>query len=264
MDIFVLNGIVKELNDALAGERLQKIGQPDPLSAIFAFGRGGRRNLLISADPALPRMHLVEDPPPNLATPPSFCRSLRKHLAGARLERLEIRGWERVVQLTFERAGERGPEVFALMAELMGRWSNLILVEGATGKILDAVKMVPEERTRKRPVQRGSDYRMPPGQAKPDPDAAAEADIRRMWDAAGGSGAPLKDRVRALVDSISGLSPQNAEALLRQGESPPEIWGALCAMRDALHRGALSPFLLLDENGEPAGLSAHPPERAPA
>lgn len=270
MDIFVLNGVVKELNDSLAGERLEKIGQPDPLSVSLTFGRKKRRNLLISAAPALPRMHLVEAPPPNLLEPPSFCRTLRKHLGGVRLERVEIRGWERVVQLTFERAGERGPEVFAIMAELMGRWSNLILVEGAAGTILDAVKLVPGEW--KRPVQRGTDYRMPPGQAKPDPDAITEADIRRIWEAAGGSAASLKDQVRALVGGMSGFSPQNAEVLLhrsgggrRSGAGgPPEIWRAMCGMRDALHRGALSPFLLFDAERKPAGLMAFPPEGAPA
>ncbi|MBI2132534.1 MAG: NFACT family protein, partial [Candidatus Tectomicrobia bacterium] len=188
MDAFVLQAIARELDAALRGARLEKAVQADPFTFVLTFSCGARRirRLLLSGDPAHPRLHLAEESPPGQPEPGDFLRSLRKHLAGCRVTRVAAGEWERVVQLSFERAGSP-PGTFALLAEVMGRWSNLILVEGRAGRVLDALRLSTGERNPARPVERGAPYRLPPAQKKHAPGAVDEKDFLALL-----AGAALK------------------------------------------------------------------------
>ena len=138
MDTFVLQAIAAELSEHLLGARLERISQADAHTIVLFFSgaRREKRALLVSADPAHPRVHLTDNPPPSLPEAPTFCRALRKHLSGLRLTRAAAGEWERVLQFSFEPGGggPRRGDSFALMAEVMGRWSNLVLLNGATGR----------------------------------------------------------------------------------------------------------------------------------
>jgi predicted ribosome quality control (RQC) complex YloA/Tae2 family protein len=103
--------------------------------ALELHARPERCWLLFSARPGFSRAHLLSERPPRAATPGPFVMLLRKHLAGARVERLAMAGDDRVVRLDALHRGER----IALVAELTGRHANLFLL-GADDRILGTLR----------------------------------------------------------------------------------------------------------------------------
>lgn len=74
--------------------------------------------------------------------PPMLCMLLRKKLQGAKLLGIEQPALERALLLRFDSVNELGDHVeLTLAAEIMGRYSNIILVD-ENGKIIDALKRV--------------------------------------------------------------------------------------------------------------------------
>ena len=201
MDTFVLQAIAAELSENLLGARLERISQADAHTVVlfFSAARKRRRALLISTHPAHPRVHLAEDPPPSLPEAPTFCRALRKHLNGHRLTRAAAGEWERVLQFSFERGGSGRGDSFALMAEVMGRWSNLVLLSGATGEILEAKRFVPPGPHTPRPLERGGRYRLPPEQKKQNPGALTREMLLEMIREANLGSASREEFARWLV-----------------------------------------------------------------
>ncbi|MBI4250868.1 MAG: NFACT family protein [Candidatus Tectomicrobia bacterium] len=258
MDAFVLQAIARELDAALRGARLEKAVQADPFTFVLTFSCGDRRTrrLLLSGDLAHPRLHLTEESPPGQPEPGDFLRSLRKHLAGCRVTRVAAGEWERVAQLSFERAGSP-PGAFALLAEVMGRWSNLVLVEGRAGRVLDAMRLSTGERNPARPVERGAPYRLPPAQKKRAPGAVDEKDFLGLLAEAALKKGNQGERARWLVRTFGGLSPAvAAEIAGRAGEDPRVLWEAVAWAVGCYREGRFHPSVILSSGGSPAGLSA--------
>ena len=84
---------------------------------------------------------------------------LRKHIEGAFVASVEQVGFDRIMRLRLQHHGQ--PE-FLLVLEIMGKHSNLILIDDG-GKILGAVKHVGASVSRYRQVLPGRDYLPPPG-----------------------------------------------------------------------------------------------------
>lgn len=257
MDAFVLQAIAGELSEALAGARLDRVSQADARTIVLFFSgsRKRGRRLLVSADPARPRVHLVSEPPPGLPEAPAFCRALRKRLVGSRVTRAAAGEWERVLQFSFERAGGS----FALMAEMMGRWSNLALLDGATGEILDAARLVPQSRNPRRPLERGGRYRLPPAQEKANPDELTKEALRKMIAESNLRSAAPEEFARWLTRSVGGVSPALAEALAGASRAEEGWAGAADALMGAIRsyrRREFAPAWVLGPDGRPLGLSA--------
>jgi predicted ribosome quality control (RQC) complex YloA/Tae2 family protein len=144
--------------EALVGGQLQEVRQPEPLTLVLhIYAQRQEHRLLISAHPQFARLHLITKKLPNAPTPPPFCQSLRKHLEGARLRQIGQVGFDRIVLLEFET-----PEgSYRLVAELMGKHSNLMLVH-ASGIIVSALKWVSPRQSQLRPIRSGEPYRLPP------------------------------------------------------------------------------------------------------
>lgn len=262
MDTFVLQAIAEELSGDLLGARLERITQTDAHTVVLFFpgAKKRKRALLMSTDPAHPRVHLTADPPPSLPEAPTFCRALRKHLSGLRLTRAAAGEWERVLQFSFERGGGSGRgDSFALMAEVMGRWSNLVLLSGATGEILEARRFVPPGPHTPRPLERGGGYRLPPEQKKANPGALTREALKEMMREADLSSAGREEFARWLVRSVAGVSPALARALARASVAN-EGWAgaadALMSVVESYQKKEFSPGWLLGADGEPESLSA--------
>ncbi len=262
MDTFVLQAIAAELSESLLGARLERISQADGHTIVLFFSgaRRKKRSLLMSTDPAHPRVHLTAEPPPSLPEAPTFCRALRKHLNGLRLTRAAAGEWERVLQFSFERGGGSGSgDSFALMAEVMGRWSNLVLLSGATGEILEAKRFVPPGPHTPRPLERGGRYRLPPEQKKANPGDLTREALREMIREGDLGSAGQEEFARWLVRSVAGVSPALARALAGASKSGAEWAGAADALMGAVEsyqKKEFSPAWVLGAGGEPAGLSA--------
>ena len=164
---------------------MQRIAQPDEHEVVFGLYAGGREYwLLLSADPVFARAHLVTKRPRNQPEPPGFLAALRSRLQDAHLKAVEQVRFDRMLHLTFE--GEKGRHT--LVAELMGKHSNLVLLDEA-GRILAVIKPVPPTKS-SRPLLGGHPYVAPPFPPKPPIWEAREGDDPKGFE--GGSPFLLK------------------------------------------------------------------------
>ncbi|MDR0838811.1 MAG: NFACT family protein [Oscillospiraceae bacterium] len=162
LDAVYLSALLAELTPELIGAKIDKIRQPERDEIILALRGETRRNLLISAGAADARIHFTDAEYENPAAPPMFCMLLRKHISGARITQVFQPEGERAAIFTlsgFDAFGE--PEEKKLAVELMGRNSNIILID-AEGIILDCLRRVDTESSPRRPVLPGLIYRLPP------------------------------------------------------------------------------------------------------
>src|SRR5699024_2871560 len=165
------HAMVDELRYALSNGRVSKVHQPDKNEIILVIRANGKNHkLLLSAHPSYARIQLTEIPYENPCAPPNFCMVMRKHLEGAVLENIQQVGNDRMIHFTFKSRDELGDvQNIMLIVELMGRHSNLFLVEQDTQRIMDTIKHVPASQNTYRAVMPGATYVTPPHQDKLNP-----------------------------------------------------------------------------------------------
>jgi predicted ribosome quality control (RQC) complex YloA/Tae2 family protein len=164
MDLAVLQKIALELNELLPGGFINKIYQPLPREIVLRirFRTGGEKKLMLSADPLLGRIHLTTLKIPNPPAPPRFCAYLRAHLNGARIIGVAAAPDDRVVRIMTVRGPETERVERDLVVELLGRDSNIMLLDRKSNKIMDCLHRIPEKETGSRVVTPGMDYVPPP------------------------------------------------------------------------------------------------------
>ena len=262
-DALTLKAVTAELAEALSDSRIDKIHQSTRDSLVLQLrSRTGTRRLYLCANPGYPRIHLTEMALENPAKPPMFCMLLRKHLLGGRFLGIEQAGLERCVALRFACTDELGVlSEKQLVAELMGRTSNLILV-GADGRVIDCLRRVDLTMSERRPVLPGLRYELPPQQDKRDPalaDPDALADLL-----AARAGDPL-DKV--LLDTFFGLSPLLCRELAYRAAgavdrpvpaNPDTLSERLCRLLSELIQGPWQPTLLRRPDGRGFDFSCVP------
>ncbi|SEK38903.1 Predicted component of the ribosome quality control (RQC) complex, YloA/Tae2 family, contains fibronectin-binding (FbpA) and DUF814 domains [Carnobacterium iners] len=165
------HAMVDELRMGLKNGRVSKVQQPYKNEIILVMRANGKNHkLLLSAHPSYARIQLTEIPYENPSSPPNFCMVMRKHLEGAVLEDIQQVGNDRMIHFTFKSRDELGDiQNVMLIVELMGRHSNLFLVEQDTNRIIDTIKHVPVSQNTFRTMMPGSTYVNPPYQEKLNP-----------------------------------------------------------------------------------------------
>ena len=261
MDGLMTGFTARELNEALAGGRIDRITQPERDTVILVIRAGNEnRSLLLCASANNARCHLTGSKFPNPLEPPALCMLMRKQLLGGRVLSVRQVGGDRIIHIDMDTVGEMGDrEPRRLVLEIMGRHSNLMLLNGE-GRILEAAHHVNAEMSRVRQIQPGLTYVPPPGQDRLDPAGIRAEELREKLEAL--KGQPFE---KALAGSVRGLSlPTAREIALRvlsPGEKEPEDLQA-CAERiaDLLARlpGMLSPRVEYAENGEAAEVYPFP------
>ena len=204
LDGAFLSHLKKEITDRALGARVDKIYQPNKEELVFLLRtRQEAFKLLLSARANSPRIHFTQYAPENPKVPPMLCMLLRKRLSGAKLVEVRQPGLERLLYLDFDAANELGDKVrLSLVIEIMGKYSNIILVDGQ-GKIVDALKRVDEEMSSQRLVQPGLAYELPPAQNKPcmlecQPEEIVEAIVHQ----------PKNQSLnKGILNALQGLSP---------------------------------------------------------
>ena len=176
-DGIVISNIVYDMNRLLTGGRIYKIYQPEADELLLVIkNQKETYRLLLSASASLPLVYFVPDNKSNPLTAPNFCMLLRKHLSGGKLMDLRQVPGDRILFFDFQCVNEMGDLVLnTLAAELMGRYSNLVLVQG--DRIIDALKRVDFEDSEIRQLLPGLAYTVPPKPARPDFLAASAASI---------------------------------------------------------------------------------------
>ncbi len=131
-----ITAVILEIGPALTGGWIQKIFQPTPPSIVLEVRAPGQTlPLLLSADPATARLHLVSQKLPNPPAPPPFCQFLRAHVQGARVDSVSQVPGDRIVRIGL--TSREGP--CTLVAELTGRHADLLVLDGSE-KVLAAIQ----------------------------------------------------------------------------------------------------------------------------
>ena len=168
LDAATLALTTAQLRTVLLDARIDKIYEPTRDEVLLSLRtRTETYKLLLSARSGSARVCLTNESFENPQVPPSFCMLLRKHLTGGRLLRVEMEPGDRIVYFEFQCVNEMGDLVRNIIAaELMGRYSNLVLVQN--GKIIDALKRVDFEDSAVRQLLPGLPYTLPPKPNRPD------------------------------------------------------------------------------------------------
>lgn len=208
MDGLSLYSAMNELNKRLAGGKIDKIQQTDKEELLLMVRSLGQTyRLLINASAADNRVQLTELKKQAPSEAPMFCMLLRKRIAGGKIVRFEQERLDRVLKISIETYNDLGDlSVFALYCELMGKHSNIILVN-EKGVIVDAIKHVGLGMSSVRFVMPGLEYSAPPAQDKQDPSKASADDFSMAMCMVGMSIA------KALSNAFFGLSPAVAAQL---------------------------------------------------
>lgn len=164
-DGFFLHHMVEELQRELLNGRIQKINQPFEQELVLQI-RSNRQShhLLLSAHPVFGRIQLTQTTFENPAQPSTFIMVLRKYLQGALIESIEQIENDRIVEITVSNKNEIGDHIQAtLIIEIMGKHSNILLVDKSSHKILEVIKHVGFSQNSYRTLLPGSTYIAPPG-----------------------------------------------------------------------------------------------------
>ena len=163
-DGFFLHHMVEELRTELLNGRIQKINQPFDQELVLQI-RSNRQShrLLLSAHPVFGRIQLTDTTFENPAQPSTFIMVLRKYLQGAVIESIEQIENDRIVEITVSNKNEIGDDIQAtLIIEIMGKHSNILLVDKSSNKILEVIKHIGFSQNSYRTLLPGATYIAPP------------------------------------------------------------------------------------------------------
>lgn len=163
-DGFFLHHMVEELRRQLVNGRIQKINQPFEQELVLQI-RSNRQShrLLLSAHPVFGRIQLTQTTFENPSQPSTFIMVLRKYLQGALIESIEQVENDRIMEITVSNKNEIGDHIQAtLIIEIMGKHSNILLVDKSSHKILEVIKHVGFSQNSYRTLLPGSTYIAPP------------------------------------------------------------------------------------------------------
>jgi len=182
-DGIAIAAITHELQ-TLIGGRIDKITQPEQDEIFLTIrAHGSNFRLMLTCNSSFPRLHLTNLAKESPLVAPMFCMVLRKHIGGGRVKSISQPSLERIVQMQIEARNEMGDLTEkTLILEVMGRHSNIILLDGE--RVLDSAKHV-SLGISARPVLPGLPYAPPPSQNKKDPFLLEESTFTAPFDYTG-------------------------------------------------------------------------------
>lgn len=260
LDGIFLSQIKNEIGAVIIGGRVDKIHQPAKETVVIAMrSQGGNHKLLLSASSSNPRLHFTAQPQDNPKSPPMFCMLMRKHLSGAKLVGIRQIGLDRILHFDFETVNELGDRVILTLAvEIMGRHSNLILID-QNNKIIDSIKRINDEMSRVRPILPGMSYSLVPARERLSLFTASPAEIiERMQTTS------ELELSKALLQALEGVSPlvcreiayhtvrgNEISVVQLNEEQLVRLKFYLSQMIDHLAVGDSTPTMLVDARGKP-------------
>lgn len=273
LDGIVTRAIVHELQGCIGG-RISKIHQPNGHDVVLTLrAQRGNSKLLVSASPTYPRVHFTEKTFLNPTEAPMFCMLMRKHCEGAIIENIRQIGMERIIHIDVRQRDELGDvSVKRIIIELMGRHSNIILLDPATDTILDGIHHVTPSISSYRVIMPGFSYTAPPEQNKINPlevsknefeQKVAAANVDADENEAESQTEPTKtaietkaDASRWLVNAFSGMSPLIAgEIATRTGSDSDHmeagaLWTAFESVIESVKEHQYTPVTGLNAKGK--------------
>ncbi|HWQ79751.1 MAG TPA: NFACT RNA binding domain-containing protein [Anaerovoracaceae bacterium] len=251
-DGMVTGSVVRQLNQVLTGGKIEKIYQPEADEIILNI-HSLRENhkLYISSNSSHARIHLIREAASNPLNPSGFCMLLRKHLQGGRITSVIQKDSERIAEICVDTVNELGFSVNKkLIVEIMGKHSNIILIDIASNKIIDSIKRISIDVNRYRQLLPGQQYVYPPSQGKVPYYGLTEVQLQALTENSA-------DPAKALVAGIQGISPLISEEIVYRtgrldGIAPAAaLYRVLSGMADQIDHGVPSPAVYLQEDGTP-------------
>lgn len=143
-DGIVTKAIVDDIKEKLINGKISKVNQPDKNELdLIIYNNKQNYKLLISASSSLPRMHFTNENKKNPIEAYNFCMLMRKYLQGAVITDIYQESMDRVVNIDINSRDEMGYDMnYTLVVELMGKHSNIILIEKESQMIVDAIKRI--------------------------------------------------------------------------------------------------------------------------
>ena len=244
-DGVVTKAVTEELRNLLTNGRIIKIYQPTSTEILITF-RNKRKNivLIISIHPTYARLHITEQEFKNPKEPPMFCMVLRKHLTGSILEKIEQNGLERMITFKLKVRDEIGDLSYKyLVVELMGKHSNVILLDEHKKKVLDSLKHVPSFQNRYRTILPGSEYKLPPKQFKQNPLCIDGNDFIKVLDFNSGK------IDHQIVNAFFGISPLLSKEIVHRAflGSEDDYKQAFLEMQNTIIEKKYSPTIYFEK-----------------
>ena len=241
-DGVVTCAMTQELRKELIQGKIEKIYQPEPDQLLLSVHTAaGRRKLFISASGNHSAVYLTENTPENPVQPPLFCMVLRKHLGAARISDISQHGCDRIIEIDLETVDELGFNVNKrLICEIMGKHSNVMLIDLGTGKIIESIKHVGIDVNRARQVLPGKLYEYPPLQDKMPFTEISEQDINKFT-------VNQLQPERNILAGVQGVSPALAQTIA----SAPSAYEFIDTMRRSITEGTFRPRVYI-KDGVPA------------
>jgi len=251
-DGLVMAAVATEFRQNLLGARVDKIYQPSKLELIMTMRQPGRNiTVIASCQPEAARVHITHTERKNPLVPPAFCMLLRKYLIGSRVMHVKQLGLDRILMITFLRSREDTPKT--LVVEVMGRHSNIALVDDASSMILDSIKHVSADVSRVRQMGPGIQYVQPPAQDKLNIVFVSKEDLDNVL-CKSQENTPSMSLSRFLVSSLAGFGRESADRVLREAGLVPDnpcseldpdsrgrLWDVLMRLADSIRNGSFLP-----------------------
>lgn len=247
LDGAFLRHIKKEIETKSINSRVDKINQPNRDEIIiYLRNKNGTNKLLISTRASGPRIHFTKDIIENPKTPPMLCMLLRKKLIGAHLVSIRQIDLERVLFLDFDCTNELYEKVkLTLVVEIMGKYSNLILIDN-DNKIIDALKRVDPAMSSKRLILPGIKYELPPSQGKKN---LLNCDADEIINSIKTANKPV---AKYMIENFQGLSP----IVCKQIEYDKEhLSDNIANLLKTINNITGTPIMVLDNDSKPIDFS---------
>jgi len=256
-DAGMLACLLHEIRQQLTNGKIEKIHMPQK-DMVVLYLKNGRdtHRLLINAGPSSPRLCITSEKTENPAVPPMFCMMLRKHLSGAKLIQAEQLDFERAARFSFETYDELGFKTTKyLIAEIMGKFSNLILAD-ADDKMIGILHPVDFATSQKRQLLPGMRYEVPPKQDKRNPLTVTREEFNGLFAAA-----ELSQKAeKALLANFAGMASLTAREIAFRsggstdaslGECASALWREFSAYAACIREHKGKPVLILSQDGIP-------------
>ena len=220
-DSFHIRRLTTELNALLTGGKINRIAQMNKDELLFIVYTGKTTvKLLLSTHATGARVCLTAEEKEPLAVPPNFCMLLRKHLQNAEITSIKQAGEERIIEITFYCTSDFSTCHRTLVCELMGKYSNLILVEN--GVILGALKTTSLTDDCHRVLFSGAKYLYPTPQDKISPlDGAGIRSLIENYDSTRENGGDKEELSRFIFENVSGFALSTAREMIAIAKDMP-------------------------------------------
>jgi predicted ribosome quality control (RQC) complex YloA/Tae2 family protein len=253
-DGVVVSNITYDLNKNLAGARIEKIYQPGTLELVLNI-HSNRKNfkLIISAVSSNPRIHFTESNFSNPESPLSFCMLLRKHIQNGKILSVNQVASERIVEIIIESKSEMGfPTSKKLTIEIMGKHSNIILIDPLTNKIIDSIKRIHEDVNRYRQLLPGFQYVYPSIQSKKSFFEITESEFLSLFNNSNenNEAKDVNELSKCLLDGVQGLSPIICREICSTPINYNLWWVEFSRFVNSIKNGVFNPVSYTNEDNE--------------